>query len=180
MRTRIAIASVLYLVAAVTLVVTVAMPFRHPEPFRFRLSLPKTAEVLPAKRVHPGTFKLEYSWDEFSERARQSASRAIVSFGGGNRDSDGNLIGMIAKTKVEAYLSRGDSTFDYAQITHEPDFPYGFLVGRVERYGNSFMAYPQLAWHPLLISGLLAVILGLIGAIVHPWSTRKTVYPLST
>lgn len=134
---RKAITTLLYMVAVVSLVIALIPLLQYPQPFTFQVSLPKTAEVLPAAQVHPGTFKLELPWSQLTERADATPSKTIISYGGG-------MLGLTAR--IEAYLPRGESTFYHAQFERTPNWPAGFQIRRVERNENQFTAYPQIAW----------------------------------
>ena len=160
---RKAIAFVLYSLAGIILVSTVSALFRNPDPLRFQVQLPENAEVLPATRVHPGTFRIELPWSEVKDRAKAASSPTIVSYG---RIT-------YRRARVEAYVPRGDSTFYYSEVMQSLDWPFGFKVDRIARNGNHFTAYSALDWGQLLLAGLVTVVFGLFGWAAEPLRFRK-------
>lgn len=157
------IATLMYTVAAFTLAITAKPLFSTTAPFIFNVPLPERAEVLPASRVHPGTFKLDQTWDELRRSAEASPSKTIVSYGRGSYGS----------ARVEAYVPREDSTFYYSEVILTPSWSFGFEVGRMERNGDRFTAYPTVEWGLLGISGLIVVVFGLFGWAAVPLRFRK-------
>lgn len=167
------IISVFCLPAAIALGLLMNLLVSNPDPFTFQVHLPERADVFPAEQVHPGTFRIDIPWDEFyGHTAANLPQQALVSFGG-NLNSEGYLMGVLPEIKVEAYLARGDSTFYYAAVKPEPDWPFGFLAGRVERRGNEFVAYPARSWPLPTVLGVATILLGCLGVGLGNIATRK-------
>ena len=162
---KVALSAVLFAVGALMFVLlarTLTKPL--PEPIAVDVRIPMGAEVQPAERVHPGTFRVEQTEEEILARAEKTGGLIVVY---------PRADYPVTPISVEYWLPRGDGVFYHAsrlvlKDEHATGWGTAFTPRDTEFAGSRLTIHPRRSYFILFgfgFMGAFAVFAGIVFSI---------------